>query len=225
MIKAVFLDVDNTLLDFNACMQQSLERAFAEFGIDCTPEIMAVYARVNRELREKLLRGEISREEHRKTRFARIFAELGLALDGPEFEDRFLAHLKTSAVRIDGAEELMRHLSGKYLVCVASNTPHDGQDERLANAELLYAVQHVFTSKMFACSKPSREFFDACFKRLPDLKPEECIMIGDSLVNDIGGALDYGMHACWFNPKGAALPEGLDPDYVVHDLREICEIL
>ena len=225
MIKAVFMAVDNTLLDFNARMQQSLERAFAEYGIDCTPDFMEVYARVNRELREKLLRGEISREEHRKTRFARIFSELGLALDGPEFEDRFLAHLKTSAVRIDGAEELMRHLSERYLVCVASNTPHDGQDERLANAGLLCAVQHIFTSKMFGCGKPSREFFDACFERLPGLRPEECIMIGDSLTNDVGGALAYGMHACWFNPKGAALPEGLEPDYVVRDLREICEIL
>lgn len=31
-------------------------------------------------------------------------------------------------------------------------------------------------------------------------QPEECLMIGDSLVNDIGGAGNSGIDSCYYNP-------------------------
>ncbi len=37
---------------------------------------------------------------------------------------------------------------------------------------------------------------------LPDLQPDQVVMIGDSLSADVRGARDAGMHALWFRKDG-----------------------
>ena len=225
MIKTVFVDVDNTLLDFHACARKSLQLAYAEQGVECTEELCAIFDRVNNGLWLELEQGKLTRDELYRVRFTRVFAAQGLELDGPAFETRFRHHLEHVAEPVDGAKELLTYLAGKYSVCVASNAPHNQQYQRLELAGMLPLVEHLFVSMDLGFEKPQRGFFEGCFAALPDAKPEESIMIGDSLTADIRGALDFGMKACWFNPKGAPVPEDLRPDYVVQSLREICGIL
>ena len=119
----------------------------------------------------------------------------------------------------------MKYLHGKYLLAVASNGPYEQQVNRLEKVGLLSYVDHMFVSGKIGHAKPSRAFFDACIEKMGDLKPEEVMMIGDSISADITGAKDYGMQTCWYNHKVAPLEQGEMADYTVDSLEEIKEIL
>lgn len=61
--------------------------------------------------------------------------------------------------------------------------------------------------------------------QLPGVRPEQCLMIGDSLTADIAGGRAAGMHTCWFDPadRGAALPP--QADWRITRLEELLDIL
>lgn len=56
----------------------------------------------------------------------------------------------------------------------------------------------TYISETMECIKPSKPFFEYVIQ---DLKcnPNQCLMIGDSLTNDIEGAKAAGMDVCFYN--------------------------
>ncbi|MDD6284784.1 MAG: YjjG family noncanonical pyrimidine nucleotidase [Firmicutes bacterium] len=223
MIKVVFIDIDNTLLDFDEGARQSIKNTCAEFGIEYSDIMFDTFQSVNNELWRRLERGELTRERLHEIRWGLIFAQLGISADAAAFEGMFFEGLTYSAVPIDGAAEALKYLSGKYTVCVASNASHGHQAERMREAGLEQYVDKFFVSADIGADKPSKRFFDLCFDRLPPCRPDEAIMIGDSLTADMRGGADYGMRTCWYNPHAADSVDWVD--YTVTDLRQIEQIL
>ena len=56
-------------------------------------------------------------------------------------------------------------------------------------------------------------------------QPEECLMIGDSLVNDIGGAGNSGIDSCYYNPGFLKKKAEIQPVYEIHDFVELLDIV
>ena len=225
MIKAVFIDVDNTLLDFGLCAKSSMKQALALRGIEFEEEMFPIFERRNDMLWAEVEQGKITVDELYEIRWELVFRDMGLELEGKPFEKDFLRFIHESAEKVDFAEELMKYLSAKYLVYIISNAPHGQQCARLENAGLLRYTSDVFTSELIGCAKPDGAFYDGCFSRLGDLRPDEVMLIGDSLSADIYGGIEYGLHTCWFNFKKSAVPDGLKAEHIVYSLQEITEIL
>ena len=128
------------------------------------------------------------------------------------------------------AHEVVEYLAEKYCVCAASNGPFDQQMNRLLLAGMFDLFDFIFISSEIGAQKPSKEFFDVCFKRLKehgihDLLPSEAIIIGDSLSSDMAGGIGYGMKTCFYTRGGEAKCERKDIDYIIDDLIELKEIL
>lgn len=225
MTKIVLIDVDDTLLDFHACAGESMACVLAQYGLPYPEHLLETFTRINNGLWQALERGEITREKLHAVRFDLIFREMGIPLSGPEFETRFRNELKSAAIPVEGAQELLAYLAGKYTVCIASNADEKQQRARLTRAGLLPYVEHLFISQALGADKPSREFFAGCFAQLPGALPEEAVMIGDSLTADIRGARDFGLRTIWFAPQGGTAQAADAPDYTVRSLAEICNIL
>lgn len=164
-------------------------------------------------------------------RWQAILGHLGLEADGVEMEKEFRVLLNLSAVPVEGAEEILTYLKQqKYCLCAASNGPYDQQINRLKKADMLKYFAHCFVSEKVGADKPSQRFFDGCLKELPGVRPEECMMIGDSLTADITGGRAYGMSTCWYVPSVEKYREekeksGKPADYIIHDLLELKKIL
>ena len=96
---------------------------------------------------------------------------------------------------------------------------------RLRRAGMLDAFERLFISGQLGAEKPSGVFFDRCLAQLPGVRPEQCLMIGDSLTADIAGGRAAGMQTCWFDPtdRGAALPP--QADWRITRLEELLAIL
>lgn len=225
-MKIVFLDVDGTLLDFDGYVKETLQTGFRKFHLGTyEPGVYQVFEQINTDLWEQIERGELTREELMKIRFRKIFDALGIDFDGAVFEQYFIDNLYDSAILIPGAMELVTYLAGKYPLCIASNGPIDQQENRLRKAGLLPFMDKLFLSEQIGAAKPSPQFFDAAFRQLPGVSPEETILIGDSLTADMAGASQYGIKTCWYNPFHKEAPSGLSLDYTVDSLGQIQNIL
>ena len=219
MVKAVFLDVDNTLLDFDKCGAAAMRQGFEERMYFDT------FNHLNDPLWEQIERGELTREELFAIRWNIVFDKLGIKSDGPAFEKRFHDILLSTAVPVDGAVELAAYLHEKYTVCVASNAFYHQQVKRLKLAGIAPYIDHYFISELLGADKPSKAFFDAALASLPGIQPDECIMVGDSLTADVAGGANAGMQTIWFNRKKEPVPADCKADRIVTSLDEIRQIL
>ena len=228
----MFIDVDNTLLDFDAYVKETMRKGFKEFGYKEYDESMYdVFTKENDRLWRMIEDKELTLEGLKKTRWNTIFKLLGIVGDGEEFETFFRAKLNDSAILIDGAVETLEYLHKKYVVCVASNGPYRQQLKRLELAGISKYIDFTFVSEDIGASKPSTEFFDECMKRLNETREDkflsnECIMIGDSITSDIVGGINAKMHTLLYE-RGNGKNNGLSikADYTVTDLKAIREIL
>lgn len=223
MIKAVFLDVDGTLLDFEACVEESMRCGLIENGIEYKPEMLDTFRRINNGFWRDLEQGGITFEELLERRWATVFEALGIDLDGPGFEKYFRSRLHESAIPMEGSTEMLEYLSKKYRLFGASNGPHEQQVERLRKAEMLGFFEEVFTSGKIGAEKPAKEFFDYCFEKAADIRPEESVMLGDSLTSDMKGGSGAGMKTVWLNLSGKEKPDWVDSE--IKSLDEIKNIL
>jgi len=223
MIKAVLLDVDDTLLDFHRCACAAMVEAAREFSLALPEDAFSAFRRINDGLWRRVEEQTLTTEELYRIRWTLIFAELGIDFDGPAFEERFARHLTTAAEKVAGADELIAHLQGRCTLCIASNAPYTQQVQRLEKAGYLPHIRHLFISEKLGAAKPSPRFFEACLSALAPLRAEEVLMIGDSLTADIAGAAQCGMKTCWF--RRGSEKDGSMADYCVDDLREICKLL
>lgn len=225
-IKAILLDVDNTLLDFGICARDSMRSVFADWNIPYSEEMFPVFWEVNGFLWEDIEQNRLTREELYKIRWKLIFERLGIDGYDPErFDDDFRKYIAESAAPVDGAYEILEYLSKKYILCIASNASRARQLKRLEKANMLQYVEHLFTSEEIGHPKPEKAFFDACLAQLGGVTPEETVVIGDSLTADVAGGINCGMKTIWYNHTHEAVPEDLQADYVVNALCEIKDIL
>ena len=226
MVKAVFLDVDNTLLDFDKCGAAAMRQGFEELGLSFEGWMyFDTFNHINDPLWEQIERGELTREELFAKRWNLVFNALGITGDGPAFEKRFHDILLSAAVPVDGAVGLAAYLHEKYTVCVASNAFYHQQVRRLTLAGIAPYIDHFFISERLGADKPSKAFFDAALASLPGVRADECIMIGDSLTADIAGGVNAGIPTIWFNRLNILVPNDCKANHIVTSLVEITHIL
>ena len=123
------------------------------------------------------------------------------------------------------ALEVCRTLAQTHRLYIVTNAVAAVQKARLAASDIRPYITDAFISEDAGASKPSSAYFDYVFSRIPGITRENCLLIGDSPSSDLQGANNYGIPCCWYNPKGLPLPEGMAPDYVIHDLNQVEEIL
>ena len=115
MIRVLFIDIDNTLLDFDGYVREAMQKGFRQFGLKpYTEEMFPVFRRINTELWQKIESGELTLAELTKIRWSRILKTLGIDFDGIRFEDYFREGLFHSAIPIDGAMEMLSYLDKRY---------------------------------------------------------------------------------------------------------------
>ena len=221
----VLLDLDDTLLDFHKAEHIAIAKTFVHFGIAPEEGLIRRYSEINAEQWKRLERGEISREQVLVGRFALLFDELGLDCSSREAKRTYENFLSQGHYFIPGAEELLEALRGKYRLFICSNGTAVVQEGRLKSAGIGPYFEEVFISEEIGFNKPSAEFFERCFEKIPDFCRARTIMIGDSLTSDILGGMNAGIKTCWFNPQGRPGREDIVPDYELGKLEQVPELL
>lgn len=225
-IEILFLDLDDTILDFQRAEAAAIRRAVSDAGVEPTDEICALYSRINKRHWEMLERGELTREEVLVNRFGALFEQLGYSVDKFAVAKNYERLLGIGHWYLPGAEETVKKvLFGKYRLFLASNGTASVQQGRMTSADLYPYFEEVFVSQEIGHNKPSKAYFEACFARIPGFAREKCLMVGDSLTSDILGGINAGIRTCWVNPNGKTAPDHIRPDYEIRSLAQLPELL
>lgn len=223
----IFWDLDQTLLNFDLSMDYAIRTVFGQFGLEINDEIVARYDAINRGYWNRFELGGITKEELVVGRFRTLLEELEIDRVTPEeVQDVYQKELGSVFFYMDGAKELVTQLRAEgYRQYVVTNGVNATQANKMKLSGLDQIMDGVFVSELMGYPKPRKEYFDACFALLPDVKRGECILVGDSLTSDMRGAVNAGITSCWFNPEGKPKDVNVHTDYEIHRLTELLPII
>ena len=225
MIEYLFLDLDDTILDFHKAERVAINKTLRDFGLEPTEEVLGRYHVINKWHWEQLELGTLTRAEVQWKRFDVLFREFGVEADPHACAVRYMENLSIGHYFLPGAEETVDMLSKKYRLFLASNGNASVQKGRMTSANLYRFFEKVFVSEEIGYNKPSKAYFDAAFAQIPGFDPEKALMVGDSLSSDIKGGNNAGIRTCWVNPGHLPRKEGILVDYEIEALHQLPALL
>lgn len=222
----VLLDVDGTLLDFDAAERLGVCAVMRAWGVEPTDYLVERYHQINQGFWKSFERGEIARDEIFGNRYRKFFAAIGKEVDGDAAEALYREQLDNCAILMDGAEEICSWLKEKgYDLYIVTNGVSSTQYSRLKRSGLDQYFTDIFVSEDTGSQKPQKEYFDYCFARIREKDPARMLIVGDSQTSDIRGGLNAGIAACWLNDGTQPRAAGVKADYEIRRLEELKRIL
>ncbi|MDE7261459.1 MAG: YjjG family noncanonical pyrimidine nucleotidase [Oscillospiraceae bacterium] len=225
MLKTIFFDLDDTLLDFTRSEAAALRRTLTEIGAPAGDAVLHRYHAINAAQWALLERGELTRDQVLIRRFALLFEELDLTYDPERVCARYEGYLKEGHWLLPGVPALLDVLAPRYDLYIVSNGSTAVQNRRLDASGLRPWFHGIFISEEIGFDKPSSDFFSACFAQIPDFSKETALLVGDSLTADIQGGQNAGLRTCWFNPERRSRRADIRPDYEIAALEELPDLL
>lgn len=225
MVEFLFLDLDDTILDFHKAEALAIRKTFASLGVDPTDAVCARYSVINKAHWEMLERKELTREQVVVQRFASLFRELGSDADPEACARLYEDNLSVGHYFLPGALETLEQLSKKYRLFLASNGTAKVQAGRLKSANISHFFEKIYVSQEIGANKPSMEYFSRCFAQIPDFDPARAMIVGDSLTSDIQGGINAGILTCWVNPDHKPSRPDIRPDYEIESLSQLPALL
>lgn len=227
--KHLFFDLDHTIWDFDANSRLTLVELYDEFqlakiGVSDFEQFYLNYLQHNERLWARYRNGYIRVDELRWKRMwlTLLDFKIGDQSIAKAMGQRFLETLPNRTLLFDYAKEILQYLTGSgYNIHLITNGFEETQHAKLRNSGIDHFFREVITSEGSSSLKPKKEIFDYALRKA-GAKPEESIMIGDSIEVDIQGAINAGMDQVYVNHIGAK-PD-IKPTYTVYSLRELQEI-
>jgi len=125
------------------------------------------------------------------------------------------------------AVQCLRELHSRYKIGIIANQP-PGTEERLRGYGFLPHIDLVISSAEEGVAKPEPDIFELALRR-SGCRPEEAVMIGDRIDNDILPAKTLGMHTIrirqGFGRFRNITSDAEKADCTVDCLTELCTIL
>lgn len=201
-IKWLFFDVGSTLVDESKCIDKRCEVIIENNGID------------RKEFYDKVY--EFAKTDH----FAVKTAAKYYGFEIP----RWYGELECLYPDVD---KTLKKLSEKYKLGIIANQV-SGTKDRLDNWGIGKYFDVIAASAEEGCEKPDLKIFERALNKA-GCKPEESVMIGDRLDNDIVPANKIGMKTIWvrqgFAQYQSASNEYEQADFTVDKISDILKLL
>ena len=216
MYKAIFVDIDDTLLDYVPCCREAFDAAMdtlsAEGGLSAERSVFCqrsglfnLFFDIAGRLFSEAKHGKYTIAEVMDLYPKEFIAAIGYPDSAVEpFKQAFRAAWGKTHTLVPEAEEMLETLKNKgYRLFAASNSFGHLQRSRLEQAGILHYFEDTFISMDIGYDKPDIRFYQEALRRA-GLKPEEVLMIGDFMTTDIEGARNSGMDALFFDRRNNA---------------------
>lgn len=201
-IKCLFFDVGSTLVDETECVKKRCEVIIESNNIDR----QEFYDRVE----------ECAKTDSYAVRAAALYYGAEIPRWYGELEKLY-----------PDTKMILEILSKKYKLGVIANQVA-GTKERLDNWGIGKYFDVVVASAEAGCAKPDLMIFNLALEQA-GCKPNEAVMIGDRLDNDIVPAKQLGMKTVWvrqgFAKYQSINSENEQPDYIIDTTGDILDIL
>jgi HAD superfamily hydrolase (TIGR01509 family) len=237
MLKALFLDLDETLCDTLGANEQATrlmgEALSSRYGVDfdgpgvarCyvngiyrrwTESQLARYMPIIEQQGEGAFRLQLIRD---------LLAEQGILevsdADALALQNTFDSNRLKAFDFYPGIVEFLIEARKYFTLVVITNGPEFSQRPKVETVRLADYVDHIIIGGQEPEQKPATSIFQKAL-RLADCEAHEAIHIGDSLAADIAGAHNSGITSIWIQhqqPLDAEL--GINPSHTVLHPSEV----
>jgi len=224
--QVLFLDLDNTLFDFEKSEKIALIDTAKQFGFsECYALFEKTYHEVNKPLWLKLERGECTGEFIKIERFVQLVNRLNLSCDPVEMSDFYIMRLGEGIEMFPYASEVCEVLSQDYKLVAVTNGIKAVQENRMKRSGLVKYFEAIIISEDVGYSKPHPMIFEMAMQKIGTRDKNKVLMIGDSLKVDILGAHEAGFDTCWVNFKGLPSPEVSVHKWEIRKLEQLLNYL
>jgi putative hydrolase of the HAD superfamily len=127
---------------------------------------------------------------------------------------------------VAGIETALQQLRKDFICCLASNAVDSDaglMDISLSRVNLRQYFQYLFTSRELGFKKPDPEFYREILRKI-QLKPEQCISVGNEYQKDIVPAKSVGMYTIWFSTHSGSIAAPC-VDYVITSMNELVPVV
>lgn len=195
MYRAIFIDIDDTLLDYIPCCREAFELALPEH-----PEYFDLFFEISGRLFSEAKHGLHTIAEVMELYPKEFIAMIGYPPEAVDpFKHAFRAAWGKTHTLVPGAKEMLENLQAKgYRLFAASNSIGHLQRSRLEKAGILKYFEDTYISMDIGYDKPDIRFYQEALRRC-GLQAKEVLMIGDSMTTDVIGAQKAGMDALFFD--------------------------
>lgn len=164
---------------------------------------------------------------YRKESWRRGLLKLGVDQEAlaDELAERFAAERRQRPYVYEETFEVLKSLQGRVKLLLLTNGCPALQQEKLDGVpELAPFFDHIVISGTFGKGKPDPSIFVHALEQL-GIEPAEAVMVGDKLSTDIKGGNAAGLTTVWINRNNRPRHSSINPDYEVHSLTELHDIL
>ena len=226
--KAIFVDIDDTLLDYIPCCRQSFDEALQLIQMDHVEDkdrLFDLFMEISNRLFSEAKRGIYTVAQVMDLYPAEFIERAGWSQHLLEpFTQGFRQGWGNSHALVEGAFETLQTLHQRgYKLYAASNSFGHLQRKRLTLAGVMPFFEGTYISMDIGYDKPDRRFYDFALNDA-QLSADEVLMVGDSMTTDIIGAQQVGIDTCWFNPTHRPI-EDTQPTYEIQSLSQLLSIL
>ena len=228
----VLFDLGDTLLDVRGVDTAAGTAAVLAHAAPGTSVTVAEVEHASRRLFHDLdaRAGSSSLEISARTYHRLLYGSLGVRIEADPalMEEAFWRAALRMAPAAGAADALARLAAAGFTLGVVSNSIFSGRILRaeLAIHGLLDRLAFVMSSADYGVRKPHPALFSAAVAA-SGAAPDHTWFVGDSLANDVGGAVQSGLRPVWYgpeaNPTGApvALIAPTMPDVVAAILGDL----
>lgn len=211
MIKAVFFDIDDTIYDYTSADKVAMAalKSYCRRQFGLSDDDFGQYISAARHMADARTGEGCAATHNRLIRFQCMLEILKKPLFPHAYEMYriYWDTLISSSKPEPGIRELMKDLRcrGTY-VGIGSNMTADVQYRKLEHLKLGEFIDGIVTSEEAGEEKPAKKLFLLCAQKA-SARPCECVFVGDSLKNDIQGAMRAGMNAVLYQKEGRETEE------------------
>lgn len=208
-IDMVWIDLDDTLIDFKGASRQALRQIYADERLDrffTSPKAWETsYEKHNYHLWQLYSGAQVDQATLRMERFRLPLTEADVADEiaramSTRMDPVYLGYLAEASVLLPGAMPLIKSLKGMGLpIGILSNGFTEVQEHKLRVTGLDKVIDIMVLSDEIGINKPNVALFDHAMKRAGQSVPSAQLMIGDNATTDIAGAISAGWNAILYD--------------------------
>jgi HAD superfamily hydrolase (TIGR02253 family) len=220
MIKAIIFDLDQTLIDF-----MKMKRLSCEAAMDA---MISAGLNISKKRGMKVLFDLYSQYGLEYQRIFQVFMKkVRGSVDYGIMASGIVAYRRVKEGLLypyPNVKAILNKLKRKYKLAILSDAPRIQAWIRLAAMGLQDKFDYVITFDDTKTRKPGAKPFLLALKKLK-LKPEECVMVGDSLKKDIAPAKKLGFKTVFARYGENYLERArVKPDYTINDIKDLLRI-
>lgn len=230
-IAMVWIDLDDTLIDFKGASRQALRQIYADERLDRffpSPKAWETsYEKHNYHLWQLYSGAQVDQATLRMERFRLPLTEADVADEiaramSTRMDPVYLGYLAEASVLLPGAMPLIESLKGMGLpIGILSNGFTEVQEHKLRVTGLDKVIDIMVLSDEIGINKPNVALFDHAMKRAGQSIPSAQLMIGDNATTDIAGAISAGWNAILYDRSLPLLHTRGKGYHMVSDLEHI----